>query len=202
MVYLFQAKPDNKRRCWVMKRHVEVRKEAPVKGVRKGHETELPMTHETTTTVAPRGIWTTLEEMERWMEESMHRPFLFDFGFRPISRLLHDLRGEGLVTPVIDVFTEGNEVVVKAELPGMKREEINLRLVDNNLVISGEKQSEEKVERKDYLRLERSYGTFSRTIHLPEGSMTEKTTANFKDGVLEVRVPRSGSGEAKAIRIE
>ena len=184
-----------------MRRHVEVGKEAPRKTVEHDKPTELPVTHETTRSVAPRGIWTTLEDMERWMEESMHRPFLFDFGFRPVSRLLHDLRGEGLVTPLIDVFTEGNDVVVKAELPGMKRDDINVKVVENNLVISGEKKSEEKIERKDYLRLERSYGTFTRTIHLPEGSMHDKATANFKDGVLEIRVPHTEVHEAKTIKI-
>jgi HSP20 family protein len=143
-----------------------------------------------------------MNDMERWMEESIHRPFLFDFGFRPISRLIHDLRGEVEVTPNVDVFTVGNEVIMKAELPGMKREDINVSLVDNNLTISGEKKTEETVETADYLRLERSYGTFSRTLHLPEGCITEKLAATFRDGVLEVRVPREVKGEAKTITIE
>ena len=187
-----------------MRRHLEERKEKRGESVVHGHggRSEVPVKHEVSLTREPTGIWSNLEDMERWMEESMHRPFLFDFGFRPISRLLHELRGEGEVTPNVDIYTAGNEVVLKAELPGMKREEINVRVVGNNIVISGEKKTEDKVERKDYLRVERSYGSFSRTLHLPEGCMSENATANFKDGILEVRVPRKAGSEGKIITIE
>lgn len=186
-----------------MRRHVEERKEPTSKKLSPhAGKTEIPVNRETAVERRKGGIWSSLDDMERWMEESMHRPFLFDFGFRPINRFLHDLRGEGEITPYVDMFTVGNEVVMKAELPGMKREDINVRLVDNNLIISGEKKTEEKIERKDYLRLERSYGSFSRTLHLPEGCVTEKLAATFKDGVLEVRVPRGVEAEVKTITIE
>lgn len=66
-----------------------------------------------------------------------------------------------------------------------------VKLVENSLVISGEKKSEEKVEQKDYLRLERSYGSFSRSLRLPEGVDTEKARASFKDGILEIRIPKT-----------
>ncbi len=168
----------------------------------KDANNEVPVTCEVSLVREPRGIWSTLDEMERWVEESVHRPFQFDFGFRPISRLLHDLRGEGELTPTVDIYTSGNEVVVKAELPGMKREEINVRIVDNELLLFGEKTSEERVEEKDYIRLERSYGTFRRTLRLPEGVVTEKVRASFKDGILEVRMPWKVRNEGKTISIE
>jgi HSP20 family protein len=187
-----------------MRRHFEAEKETRVKDHAHDHgkRTDVPVKREGTLERRAGGIWSTLDDMERWMEESIHRPFLFDYGFRPISRLLHDLRGEGEMTPYVDVYTTGNEVIMKAELPGMKREDINVRLVDNNLIISGEKKTEEKVEQKDYLRLERSYGSFSRTLHLPEGCMIDKLSATYKDGVLEIRVPREVGTEAKTITIE
>lgn len=187
-----------------MRRHGEERKETREKGLSHGHGkgSDVPVKHEVSLMREPRGIWSTLEDMERWMEESMHRPFLFDFGFRPISRLLHDLRGEGEMTPSVDIYTVGNEVVLKAELPGMTREDVSVRLIDNNIVISGEKKTEDKVERKDYLRVERSYGSFSRTLHLPEGCLTDKAKASFKDGVLEVKVPLEAGSEGKTIAIE
>jgi HSP20 family protein len=67
---------------------------------------------------------------------------------------------------------------------------VKVNLVENNLTITGETSTEDKVERKDYLRLERSHGTFSRTLPLPEGLEVEKIHATFADGVLEVRIPR------------
>jgi len=187
-----------------MRRHTGEGKGTHVRTTTHDKETnmEVPVTREATLVREPRGIWSTLDEMERWMEESVHRPFQFDFGFRPISRLLHDLRGEGELTPTVDIYTAGNEVVVKAELPGMKREEINVRIVDNELLLFGEKRSEERVEEKDYIRVERSYGTFRRTLRLPEGVVTDKTRASFKDGVLEVRMPREARSVGKAITIE
>jgi len=184
-----------------MRRHLGERKDTEDKRMTSHvSKTEVPVKREAS--IERGGIWSTLDDMERWMEESMHRPFLFDFGFRPISRMLHDLRGEGEMNPHVDIYAVGNEVVMKAELPGMKRDDIKVSLVENNIIISGEKKTEDKVERKDYLRLERSYGSFSRTIHLPEGCFTEKLSASFKDGVLEIRVPREVTSEVKTITIE
>lgn len=187
-----------------MRRHLQEGKEVEGRKAVQNHhvKNEVPVHHDTALTKRSGGIWSTLDDMERMMEESIHRPFLFDFGFRPISRLLHDLRGELEITPHVDIYTVGNEVVMKAELPGMKREDITVNVVDNDLTISGEKKTEEKIERKDYLRVERSYGTFNRTLHLPEGCMTDKLTASFKDGMLEVRVPRREPGGVKSIPIE
>lgn len=186
-----------------MRRHLHEEKETEGrKTVQRHHsKNEVPVKLDTSMPKRTGGIWSTLDDMERMMEETLHRPFLFNFGFQPISRFLHDLRGEAEITPHVDIYTVGNEVVMKAELPGMKREDITVSVVDNHLTISGEKKSEEKVERANYLRLESSYGTFSRTLQLPEGCVTENVTATFKDGVLEVRVPRKELPEVKTISI-
>ena len=136
------------------------------------------------------------------MEESFARPFS---GFRlmPFRHMFHDLGSKGDISPSIDVFEERNEVVVKAELPGMKREEVDVRLSENMLTISGEKKSEGSVERKDFIRLERTYGSFSRTIRLPEGFRPEGVKAHFVDGVLEIRIPRDEStSQVRHIEIE
>lgn len=149
-----------------------------------------------------RNILSTLNEMERWMEESFARPFS---GFRlmPFRHMFHDLGTKGDISPSIDVFEEKNEVVVKAELPGMKREDVDVRFSDNMLTISGEKKSEGSVERKDFIRLERTYGSFSRTIRLPDGVRPETVKAHFVDGVLEVRIPRNEStSQVQHIEIE
>jgi HSP20 family protein len=116
--------------------------------------------------------------------------------------VFQELGSHGDFTPTCDVFEEGNEVVVKSDLPGLNKEDVNVKLVDNNLVISGERRTEEKIERKDFMRLERSHGSFSRTVGLPEGIDAEHVKASFKDGVLEVRIPKTeGKGSVKQIKL-
>jgi HSP20 family protein len=101
--------------------------------------------------------------------------------------------------PDVDVFEEGNDVVVKAEMPGVKKEEVDIELTEDSLTISGEKKKEEKVEKKDYYRVERSYGSFSRTVALPAEVKTGEAKATFKDGVLEMRIPKKE--EAKKVKV-
>ena len=163
--------------------------EVPVRQTRKPSTTAPALFEGGNLPAIERSILSTLNDMERWMEESFARPFT---GFRltPFRHMFHDLGMKGDITPSVDVFEEGNEVVVKAELPGMKRDEVDVQLNDNMLTISGEKKSEDTVERKDFLRLERTYGSFSRTVRLPEGIKTDGIKAHFVDGVLEVRIQR------------
>ena len=135
-----------------------------------------------------REMLSTLSEMEQWFEDALHRPF-FGFHRLPLANLLGERRSGDFV-PSVDVFDEGNELVIKAELAGIKREDIKVELSGNTLTLRGEKRGEEKVERKDYYRLEQSYGTFSRTRGLPEGVNVEQVKASYKDGLLEIRIPR------------
>ncbi len=137
-----------------------------------------------------RRIFSTINDLERMMEEAFHRPF--GFSTFPIRHLFNELGSFGEFTPAVDIFEEKGEVVVKAELPGMKKDNISVRVVGNDVIIHGEKKTEEKVDRKDYLRVERSHGSFNRAVSLPEGCDTEHAKASFKDGVLEVRLPRTG----------
>jgi len=130
-----------------------------------------------------------LDDMERLMNELVRHPFA-GFGTTPFRGLLGDLGTAVGRLPAVDVFEEGGAIVVKAELPGLTRKDIEVRLIDNTLEITGEKKTEEKVERRDYLKVERSHGRFSRTLHLPEGLDGEHVTAIFNDGVLEVKIPR------------
>lgn len=91
--------------------------------------------------------------------------------------------------------------MVKAELLGMKKEDIDVSLTDNTITVSGEKRKEEKVEKKDYYRLERSYGSFSRSFSLPAEVRTEKVTAKFKDGILEIRIPKTEEAKKKEKKV-
>lgn len=167
----------------------------PVKSVKSGAHETMP------TTTLERRILSSINEMERMIEDTFHRPF-FGMSTLPFRHLFHELGSFGDITPSVDIYEEKGEVVVKTELPGMKREDVNVKLIDNNLIISGEKKTDEKVERKDYLRLERSYGSFNRTLSLPEGIDSEHVKASFKDGVLEVRVPIKGeTGKVRQINV-
>jgi HSP20 family protein len=138
------------------------------------------------------------EEMDRWFEDFFRRPFpLISPRWWPRLRMPEIEE----VIPSIDIFEEGDDVVVKAELPGMKKEDLDIRLTEDTITVSGEKKKEEKVEKKDYYRVERSYGSFTRSFHLPKEVQTEKAAAKFKDGILEIRVPKTEEAKKKEKKV-
>ena len=130
-----------------------------------------------------------LNDMERMMNEVFRRP-LAGFGAAPFRGLLSEVGTTIGVSPAVDIFEDGGSIVVKAELPGLSRKDIEVKLIDNTLEITGEKKTEEKIDQRDYLKVERSYGKFSRSLRLPEGLDGEHVTANFTDGVLEIKIPK------------
>ncbi|MFA5353054.1 MAG: Hsp20/alpha crystallin family protein [Thermodesulfovibrionales bacterium] len=144
--------------------------------------------------VEPSRAVSPFEEMEKWMDEVFRRPFHL---FRPLWMPSVRLPGMEEFSPHVDIFEEGDDVVIKAEIPGMKKEDLDVSLTEDTITLSGEKKSEEKVEKKNYHRLERSYGSFSRSFRLPEGVQTDKAKAGFKDGVLEIRLPKSEEAKKK-----
>ena len=101
----------------------------------------------------------------------------------------------------LDGIQEGVDVVVKAEIPGMKKEEIHIDINEKTVTVSGEKRKEEKVERKDYVHLERTYGSFARTFALPAEVQTDKARATFKDGILELRVPKTAEAASRVRKV-
>lgn len=147
-----------------------------------------------------RNFFDTLDTMERFMHNSLNRML---GGIAPLQggRLLDRFGGFTGVNPAVDIYEEGEELVVKAELPGIDKKDVNVRLLDNSLLISGEKKSERSGESKGFYRVERSYGTFERTIPLPEGVNTEGATATFANGVLQIRIPK-GAEKALGRKIE
>lgn len=104
--------------------------------------------------------------------------------------------------PIVDVFEEKDDIVVKAELPGMEKDNIEVNLTDHNLTIKGEKKKEEEVKEENYYRAERSYGSFVRTLALPKDVRADKVTASFKNGILEVRMPKTEEAKAKEIKVK
>ena len=86
-------------------------------------------------------------------------------------------------------LSKHDQLVIKADLPGLRKDEVSVEIADDSVTIQGERKTEHKDEREGYFRSERSYGSFCRVIPLPEGAMTDQAKANFHDGVLEVTLP-------------
>lgn len=136
--------------------------------------------------------------LDRFVDEVWRRPFPSLFGrdrWLPIKPL-------SIRMPSIDVYEEKDSVVVKAELPGMKKEDVEVSLSGETLTIKGEKKEDREVKEDDYYRRERSYGSFSRTVALPCDVKSEDIKASFKDGILEVRMPKTEEAKKKAISVK
>ena len=142
---------------------------------------------------------TPLGEMERYFDRFFRHPFSLMTPGWPLREFSFPKLGE--ISPSVDIFEEGGEMVVKAELPGIAKENLNVSITENTLTITGEKKQEEKVEKKDYHRIERSYGSFTRSFRLPDNVNGDKAKASFKDGVLEVRVPKTKETKQKKVTI-
>jgi len=148
--------------------------------------------------VEPGKALSPFEEMEHRFEELFRRPFSLGPSWFP--RLRAPEMEE--ISPTVDIFEEGGDVVVKAELPGMRKEDIDVKLTENTVTISGEKKKEEKVEKKNYYRMERSYGSFTRAFSLPAEVQTDKAKAQFAEGILQIRVPKTEEAKKKEKRVQ
>lgn len=109
--------------------------------------------------------------------------------------------GEPMSAPAVEVADTKDTVVVKAQVPGVSKEQIQVTVSEGALTIKGETKEEEKKEEKNYTRREFHYGAFSRTVPLPAGAQGEKATAQLKDGVLEITIPKSAEARGKDIPV-
>jgi HSP20 family protein len=105
-------------------------------------------------------------------------------------------------TPLVDITEDEKEYLIKAELPEMKKEDVRLTVENDVLAISGERKFEKEEKGRKYHRVERAYGSFVRSFSLPEDADGSKVTADFKDGVLQVHLPKSVKAKPKAIEIK
>lgn len=114
-----------------------------------------------------------------------------------------DVMRRGAWIPPVDIYEDGNrELVIKAELPDMKREDIQLTVENQTLTIGGEKKMEADVREESCHRIERQYGTFTRSFSLPPTVDTSKVTADYKSGVLTVRLPMREEAKPKQITVK
>ena len=124
--------------------------------------------------------------------------------FRPFSLIeeAESIAREAFVPSMnLDMYEEGNELVVKAELPGITRKGLDISVEDDLLTIKAEKKGETEREEGDYYYREREYGSFERCMTLPARVDAEKITAHLKDGVLEIRMPKAEVPETKKIEV-
>jgi HSP20 family protein len=104
--------------------------------------------------------------------------------------------------PAMDLVETEDDFVLKADLPGLKEEDVNIEVEENVLTVSGERKAEHEDKREGYVRVERSYGSFRRSLTLPKGVDAEAVTANFDNGVLEVHIPKPEERKPRRVAIQ
>jgi HSP20 family protein len=109
--------------------------------------------------------------------------------------------GTGMWTPAVDIYETNDAVTVKAELPGLAREQVGIEIKDGLLTLRGERKVEKEVKEENYHRIERAYGTFQRSFSLPSTIDQEKISAALKDGVLELTLPKREQAKPKQITV-
>lgn len=123
-----------------------------------------------------------------------------------LSRLFHrSLKGNGWTRtfePEVDVIEEKDSFLVKADLPGIKKEELDIKVEGKFLTLKAERKEEKEIKEKNYYASERFYGIFTRMIELPTDIKADQVKANYKDGVLEVTLPKTENAKAKQVTVE
>ena len=129
-----------------------------------------------------------------------------------VDRMLDDFFNDGWNVPAVtqnthwhpevDIRETDDAFTIIADLPGLKKKDVNVNVKDGKLEISGERIFENKEENGSYHRRERSYGSFNRSFHLPEIVLEEKITASFKDGILSLEVPKAEEVKPKGYEIK
>ena len=103
--------------------------------------------------------------------------------------------------PSVDIYETENELIIKADLPDLNEKDIDIRVENNMLTIRGERKFEQKVKEENYLRVERTFGSFSRSFSLPNTVNTEAIKAEYKQGVLSVELPKRAESKPKQVKV-
>jgi HSP20 family protein len=134
----------------------------------------------------------------RMMQEMLRDPFA---GFSQLDRWFGDF-SPSVFQPRIDVVDDGDALRITAELPGINRQDVEILLEDDALVLHGEKKLESKTEEKGCYRLERAFGGFQRVVPLPDGVDVDRAEARFENAVLTIRIPKIAAEKSSARRLE
>jgi len=166
--------------------------------------TKLPVKTEERKPAAALRQWRPFDNLRREIDRLFED---FDGGLwrSPFGRSFFDVQPawprESWTVPAVDVAETEKSYEISAELPGMDEKNIEVKFADGILTIKGEKQEEKEEKKKDYYLSERSFGSFQRSFQVPEGIDSEKIEANFKNGVLRVKVPKSAKAQEAAKKI-
>ncbi len=132
------------------------------------------------------------------MQDRFNRLFTDGYG-----RGSDDVMARGAWMPLVDIYSNGkHELVIKAEVPGLTREDIELTVENNTLTFRGEKKQDLEVKDDQFHRIERSYGSFSRTFALPPTVDTARVGAEYKNGILTIRLPLREEAKPKQIKVD
>jgi len=150
---------------------------------------------------SPRKILSPFDEMERMFEKFSTKGWLrpFHWDMPVVSDVAMPLASK---LPNVDVIDRDEEIVVKAEMPGVDKKDIDISISNNYLTIKGSSSHEEKEERDDYYRCEISKGAYMRSVSLPVEVNEEKIKATFKDGMLEIIMPKIEKAKKQSIKID
>lgn len=131
------------------------------------------------------------EEIDAMFEDIFRGPRLWSYRGFSEPRREFEMRSEGVWRePFVDIFDSGEEFVITAELPGVKKEDIKVRVLEDTVYIEAQVKREQELEKEGAVRIERYYSGYRRTIRLPEEVIPEKAKAKYNNGVLEIRVPK------------
>ena len=138
----------------------------------------------------------------RQMQDQLDRAFTGLWGGTSGSEWMSDATFPSDWSPAIDVFQRGNDLVIRADVPGLSKDDVTVDIADDQLTIRGERRYDHEEERDGVFRSERSYGSFSRVVPLPQGAIADSAKATFNNGVLEIVVQAPSFDVRRGRRVE
>jgi len=137
-----------------------------------------------------RDLLTLQDRMNRLFDDSMR-------GIRPEENAL----SSGIWSPPVDIYETESDVILKAEVPEVNQKDIDIQVENNTLTLKGERKFEKETKKENFHRIERAYGTFTRSFTLPNAIDQERIHADYKDGVLKITMPKREETKAKQIKV-
>ncbi len=134
------------------------------------------------------------------LQERMNR--LFDEALTRTTKGDEEALSRGIWSPAVDIYETEDDIVLKAELPGINKDDVTVEVKDNILILKGERRFEKDIKEENYHRMERAYGAFQRSFTLPNIVEKDKVKARYKDGVLEITLPKASESKPKQIKVE
>lgn len=150
----------------------------------------------------PSQMFAPVDEVERLFERLMPRGWLAPMAWNWPLWGRGEESFENIRVPQLDVIDRDKDIVIRAELPGVEKKDLEVSLSDSTLNIKGKISKETKEERKDYFRCEISRGNFSRSLSLPSGVDTSKISASLKEGILEIILPKEESVQRRSVEVK